>query len=60
VLLGGLSLPFLATIISQDLFQYYEYTSAAVAGTILIVAAFLSLGVTMLLVGRDRLERAIL
>jgi putative spermidine/putrescine transport system permease protein len=59
VLLGGLGLPFMATTISQDIFTYYEYTAAAVSGALLLFATLLTLGLSLWLVGRERLERAI-
>lgn len=60
VLLGGLQVPFMATLISQDLFQYYNLTNAAVSSTILIVSTVFVLFGAILVIGWKRLERAIL
>ncbi len=59
ILLGGPQSAFLATLINRQIFAMFDYPAAAASGTILLVAALLVLGLTWLLLGRERLERAI-
>jgi ABC-type spermidine/putrescine transport system permease subunit I len=59
ILLGGESLPFVANTIQYDMFTAFDYPGAATASVLLLVAALIVVVVAQFLVGRERLERAI-
>jgi ABC-type spermidine/putrescine transport system permease subunit I len=59
VLLGGATAPFTSSLIAQDVFEFYDVTSAAVSALVLLVGSLLVVGVCYALVGRDRLARAV-
>jgi putative spermidine/putrescine transport system permease protein len=59
VILGGARTPFVATLIQQDIFRRFDYPSAAATSTLLLAAAVVTIIVSLALVGRQRLERAI-
>jgi len=59
VLLGGATAPFTSSLIAQDIFEFYNVTSAAVSALVLLAGSLLVIGVTYLLVGRERLARAV-
>lgn len=59
VLLGGDTAPFTASLISQDIFQFYDLAGAAVSAVILLFGAMVVLLVGYLTVGKERLQRAI-
>ncbi len=59
VLLGGAQTPFLASFISDYIFTFFDYPVASAASVILLVGAIAVLGGALLLVGRERLGRAV-
>jgi mannopine transport system permease protein len=59
VLLGGAQTPFLASFISDYIFTFFDYPVASAASVILLVGAIVTLMATLLLVGRERLARAV-
>lgn|GEM_PF-827897 len=58
VLLGGATSPFSASFMYQDIFQFYDFTTATVSAIVLLVGAALVLFIVSRLVGRDQLRRA--
>jgi len=59
VLLGGLTSPFTATLIQQDLFTYSDFPDASIGGLMLLLGGIASVTLGYFLVGKDRLRRAI-
>ena len=59
VLLGGLTSPFTATLIQQDLFAYSDFADASIGGLMLLAGGIASVALGYLLVGKERLRRAI-
>jgi putative spermidine/putrescine transport system permease protein len=59
VLLGGGQAPYMASLISANIFGFYDYGFASAASVILLVVALVILGATLALVGRERLVRAV-
>lgn len=59
ILLGGSTSPFSASLMYNDIFQYYQFTSATVSALVLLAGAGLVLVVISRFVGRDQLRRAI-
>jgi ABC-type spermidine/putrescine transport system permease subunit I len=59
VLLGGATQPFTATLIQEDLFTYFDVAGASIGGLVLLVMGGLAVAAGYLLVGKDRLRRAI-
>lgn len=59
VLLGGATQPFTATLIQENLFTYFDIPGAAIGGLILLVVGVLAVAIGYLLVGKERLRRAI-
>lgn len=59
VVLGGAQAPFVATVISQEIFMYFDYPAAATLSVILIIGAIAALGVAMAFVGPERIRRAV-
>lgn len=57
--LGGATAPFIAALISQDVFLFYDVTSAAVSSLVLLVGSLLVIVAAYLLIGRERLGRAV-
>ncbi|MCC6223538.1 MAG: ABC transporter permease [Thermoleophilia bacterium] len=57
--LGGATSPFMAALISQDMFLFFDAQSAAVSSLVLLVGAILVLALSYALVGRERLARAV-
>jgi ABC-type spermidine/putrescine transport system permease subunit I len=58
VLLGGAQAPFMASLIQDYVFTFFDYPTASAASVILLVVALLVLGIALALVGRGRLRRA--
>ncbi len=58
VLLGGATSPFSASLMYDDIFTYYDFTSATVSALVLLVGAGLVLLIASRLVGREQLRRA--
>lgn len=58
VLLGGATSPFSASFMYEDIFQFYDFTTATVSAIVLLVGAALVLFVVSRIVGRDQLRRA--
>lgn len=52
VLLGGLQSPFLATVISQQIFTLYDFPGASATAVVVLVIALLALAAALLLGGR--------
>lgn len=59
ILLGGAEAPFMATLIGEYVLAQFDYPLASAASVMLLVAALLVLGVTLLAIGRERLLRVI-
>lgn len=59
VLLGGDTAPFTASLISQNIFQFYDLAGAAVSAIILLIGALLVILAGYLIVGKERLQRAL-
>lgn len=59
VLLGGAQTPFMATFIQDRILTYFDYPVASAASVILLIVAIAILALVLLLVGRERLARAI-
>jgi ABC-type spermidine/putrescine transport system permease subunit I len=59
VLLGGDTAPFTASLISQNIFQFYDLAGAAVSAVILLVGALIIISLGYLVVGKERLARAL-
>jgi putative spermidine/putrescine transport system permease protein len=59
IILGGPQSAFVATLINRQIFSMYDYPAAAASGTLLLLAAILTLAFAWAVVGRERLERAI-
>ncbi len=58
VLLGGAQAPFMASLIQDYVFTFFDYPRASAASVILLVVALLVLGLALALFGRGRLRRA--
>lgn len=59
VILGSATSPFTASLVSQDVFTYFDLTNAAMSALALVVGALAVLALATLLVGRKRLSRAV-
>ena len=59
VLLGGATSPFSASFMYDDIFSYYDFTSAAVSAIVLLLGAGVVLLVASRFVGREQLRRAL-
>jgi len=59
VILGGATSPFTATLISQDIFDFFDLAGASVSAILLLFGALIAVTLGYLLVGRDRLRRAL-
>jgi len=59
VLLGGATSPFTASLISRDVFTYYDLVEAAVSGVLLIVVATVVAVGAYLIIGKDRLGKVV-
>jgi ABC-type spermidine/putrescine transport system permease subunit I len=59
VLLGGATSPFSASLMYDDIFMYYNFTSAAVSAIVLLVGALLVLLIASRFVGREQLRRVL-
>ena len=59
VLLGGLTSPFTATLIQQDLFAYSDFADASIGGLMLLLGGIAAVTLGYFLVGKERLRRAI-
>jgi mannopine transport system permease protein len=59
IVLGGADSPFIASLIQNDMFKFYDFEGAAVSAVMLLISAVLVLAITLRAVGRERLERAI-
>jgi putative spermidine/putrescine transport system permease protein len=59
LLLGGATSPFIANLISNDVFVRYNLPDAAAAGTILLVFAAVLMVVLWRVVGGERIRRAV-
>lgn len=51
ILLGGLQTPFIATVISQQIFQLYDYPAAAADAAVILLIALAVVGATVVLTG---------
>jgi len=58
VLLGGATSPFSASLMYDDIFSFYDFTSATVSALVLLAGAALVLLIASRLVGREQLRRA--
>lgn len=58
ILLGGATAPFSASLISQDIFDFYNVPGSAVSSIALLVGALVILLVGYKIVGRERLRKA--
>jgi putative spermidine/putrescine transport system permease protein len=59
VILGGATSPFMSSVISQDLFQFADMISASVGAIALLIGALAVVSLSYLVVGKERLRRAI-
>ncbi len=59
VLLGGATSPFTASLISQDIFTYYDVADASVSAVLLIAVAAITAFVAYKIGGKERLSRAV-
>lgn len=59
VLLGGGQASYMASVISSNIFGYYDYGYASAASVLLLVVALIVLGLALAAVGRERLMRAV-
>jgi ABC-type spermidine/putrescine transport system permease subunit I len=59
VLLGGATSPFAASFMYDDIFSYYDFTSATVSALVLVAGAALILFVVSRLVGRNQIQRVL-
>jgi putative spermidine/putrescine transport system permease protein len=59
VLLGGATSPFSASFMYDDIFQYFDFTSAAVSAVVLLAGALLVLVVASRFVGREQLRKVL-
>ena len=59
VLLGGAQVPFMAGLIQDYIFTSFDYELASAASVILLVVAFAVLAISLALIGRERLLRAV-
>jgi putative spermidine/putrescine transport system permease protein len=59
VLLGGATAPFSASFMYDDIFSFYDFTSAAVSALVLLAGAAIVLFVASRFVGRETLRRAL-
>lgn len=59
ILLGGPQSAFVATLINRQIFSLFDYPGAAASGSLLLAAALLTLALAWAVVGRERLERAL-
>lgn len=59
VLLGGETQPFTASLIQQDLFTYLDIAGASIGGLMLVIGGAIAVVVCYVLVGGERLRRAI-
>lgn len=58
VVLGGFTAPFSASLISQDIFDFFDLTGAAVTSVWLLAGGLLIVLIGYLLVGKERLRKA--
>jgi ABC-type spermidine/putrescine transport system permease subunit I len=59
VLLGGATSPFSASLMYDDIFQYFDFTTATVSAIVLLAGGALVLLIAAKLVGRDQLRKAL-
>jgi ABC-type spermidine/putrescine transport system permease subunit I len=59
VLLGGATSPFSASFMYEDIFMFFNFTSAAVSAVVLLVGALLVLMIASRFVGRDQLRKVL-
>ena len=59
VLLGGATAPFTASLISSDVFEFYDVTSAAVSALVLLLSSLVIIAIAYAVVGKERLAKAV-
>lgn len=59
VVLGGAQSPFMASLIQYYIFSYFDYPFASAASVLLLLLALIVLGVSLRIVGSERLLRSI-
>lgn len=59
VILGGFTSAFSATLIQMNIFQFYDLVGAAITALTLLIGGLLLIGLGLLIVGRQRLRRAL-
>jgi putative spermidine/putrescine transport system permease protein len=59
VVLGGATAPFSASFIAQDIFTFFDVPSAAVSALALMVTGAAIIGLGFVVVGKERMRRAI-
>lgn len=59
VILGGTSGTFVATLVQNDIFLFFDLPDAAALGTVLVLIATVVLSIGFWLIGSERLRRAI-
>jgi putative spermidine/putrescine transport system permease protein len=60
VLLGGAQAPFMASLIRDSVFSFFDLPFASAASVVLLAVAIAVLGLALSIVGRERLMRAVL
>lgn len=58
VILGGVTSPFIATLIQNDMEQFFDLKSAAVAALILVALSMAAVAATLALVGADQVNKS--
>ncbi len=58
VVLGGVTSPFIATLIQNDMEQFFDLKSAAVAALVLIALSTIAVAATLAWVGSDQVNRS--
>ncbi|WP_460834854.1 ABC transporter permease [Nocardioides hungaricus] len=59
ILLGGLQTPFIATVISQQIFTLFDYPAAAATSAVVLVIALLVLALALMVAGGRAFRRVI-
>jgi ABC-type spermidine/putrescine transport system permease subunit I len=59
ILLGGLQTPFIATVISQQIFSLFDYPGAAATSAVILVIALVVVGLTLALAGGKTFRRVL-
>jgi ABC-type spermidine/putrescine transport system permease subunit I len=58
VVLGGATSPFIATLIQNDMEQFFDMKSAAIAAIVLVVLSFVTVAGTLAIIGADQFRKS--